>query len=122
LRIVSRITHERNMESIQRAGADLALSYASLGVQTLQSMVLGEELVILGEGVELHREPVPPSLEGKTLAESRIGAETGLAVVAVREKDQLITNPGASQVLRKDAQLLMIGSGEQLHAFHEAMG
>jgi len=122
LRIVSRITHERNMESIQRAGADLALSYASLGVQTLQSMVLGEELVILGEGVELHREPVPSCLEGKTLAESRIGAETGLAVVAVREKDQLITNPGASQVLRKGAQLLMIGSAEQLHAFHEAMG
>jgi voltage-gated potassium channel len=122
LRIVSRITHERNMESIQRAGADLALSYASLGVQTLQSLVLGEELVILGEGVELHRETVPPSLEGKTLAESRIGAETGLAVVAVREKERLITNPGASQILAKDAQLLMIGSPEQLHAFREAVG
>jgi voltage-gated potassium channel len=121
LRIVSRITHERNMESIQRAGADLALSYSGLGVQTLLSTVLGEELVILGEGVEMHREPVPPSLAGKTLAESRIGADTGLTVVAVREAGQIITNPGASHTLAKGAELLMMGSVEQLRLFHQAM-
>jgi voltage-gated potassium channel len=119
LRIVSRITHERNMESIQRAGADMALSYASLGVQTLYSMIMGQDLVFLGEGVELHREPVPPSLEGKTLAESRIGAATGLAVVAVRDGERVITTPGASQTLAKGAELLMIGSHEQVRAFHE---
>lgn len=120
LRIVSRITHDRNIESIQRAGADLALSYASLGVQTLQSMVLGHDLVVLGEGVEMHRAPVPRALAGRTLAESRIGADTGLAVVAVRDGGKVITNPGASQVLTEGAELLMIGSPEQVRLFHEA--
>ncbi|MCH7473955.1 MAG: NAD-binding protein, partial [Gemmatimonadetes bacterium] len=33
-RILTRVTHERNVEAIQRAGADFVLSYASLGVQT----------------------------------------------------------------------------------------
>jgi Trk K+ transport system NAD-binding subunit len=36
LRIVSRITHERNLEAIHRAGADFVLSYASLGVERVQ--------------------------------------------------------------------------------------
>ena len=31
LRIVSRITHERNVEAIHRAGADFVLSYTTLG-------------------------------------------------------------------------------------------
>jgi voltage-gated potassium channel len=57
LRIVSRITHERNMESIQRAGADMALSYASLGVQTLYSMIMGQDLVFLGEGLSCTGNP-----------------------------------------------------------------
>jgi voltage-gated potassium channel len=35
--IVSRITHERNLPSIQRAGADLTLSYDTLAVETLLS-------------------------------------------------------------------------------------
>jgi voltage-gated potassium channel len=33
LRIISRITHEKNIEAIYRAGADFAISYASLGVE-----------------------------------------------------------------------------------------
>jgi K+/H+ antiporter YhaU regulatory subunit KhtT len=54
------------------------------------------------------------------LAESRIGAATGLAVVAVRDGERVITTPGASQILAKGAELLMIGSHEQVRAFHEA--
>ena len=38
-RILTRVTHERNVEAIQRAGADFVLSYASLGVQTVYSIV-----------------------------------------------------------------------------------
>jgi voltage-gated potassium channel Kch len=41
LRIVSRITHERNVEAIHRAGADFVLSYTSLGVDNLMSLISG---------------------------------------------------------------------------------
>ena len=42
LRIVSRITHERNVEAIHRAGADFVLSYTSLGVDSIMSLVNGD--------------------------------------------------------------------------------
>jgi voltage-gated potassium channel len=38
LRIVSRITHERNIEAVHRAGADFVLSYTSLGVESIMSL------------------------------------------------------------------------------------
>ena len=87
IRIISRITHERNLEAIYRAGADFVLSYATLGVTSLLSIVHDRELVLAGEGVDLFVEPVPAALAGKTLGESGIGAETGLNVIAVEKPD-----------------------------------
>ena len=43
LRVVSRITHERNLDAIHRAGADFVLSYASLGVEAVFSILQGKE-------------------------------------------------------------------------------
>jgi len=65
VRIVSRITHERNLESIHRAGADLVLSYASLAVESIVALLQRRELVMLGEGVEFFAVPVPPALVGR---------------------------------------------------------
>ena len=73
LRIVSRITHERNVEAIHRAGADFVLSYATLGVESVMSLLRGYELVVLGQGVELFSVAVPPALAGRRLADSGIG-------------------------------------------------
>lgn len=119
-RIVSRITHERNVEAIQRAGADFVLSYASLGVQTALSMIQGHELVVLGEGVDLFRLKVPHSLAGTTLAGGGIGARTGLNVIAIETADRTVTSPPPSTVLREDAVLLVLGSSEQRKLFAEA--
>ena len=74
LRIVSRITHERNIEAIHRAGTDFVLSYASLGAEYVLSLVQGHELVMLREGVELFAVPLPPALDGQTLAESEVAS------------------------------------------------
>ena len=37
--IVSRITHDRNLEAIHRAGADFVLSYTTLGIEAAMSVV-----------------------------------------------------------------------------------
>ncbi len=50
LRIVSRVTHERNLEAIHRAGADFVLSYTTLGIEAVVSALRGHPLVLLGEG------------------------------------------------------------------------
>ena len=59
LRIVSRITHERNLEAIHRAGADFVLSYTTLGIEAVMSLLHGHPPVLLGEGVELFSVQVP---------------------------------------------------------------
>ena len=120
LRIVSRITHNRNLEAIHRAGADFALSYSSLGSEAVVSLIEGHELVILGEDVDLFPVQVPPSLENKTLAESGIGSRTGLSVVAVQQDGRLVTNLQASMQLEAGAQLVMLGSVQQRKAFTDA--
>lgn len=122
LRIVSRITHDRNIASIRRAGADLVMSYAGLGVANLASMARGRRMIELGEGVELFEEDLPDRLKGKTLAESGIGAETGLTVVAVERGDELSAAPRASERLTDQCRLFMIGTPEQHQTFQDRYG
>ncbi len=122
LRIVSRVTHERNLEAIHRAGADFVLSYSTLGAEAVFSVLQGHELVILGEGVDLFTADLPPSLQGKTLAETRIGSRTGLSVVAVSQNGQLVTRLQSSMRLEPGAELIMLGSVQQRQAFADAFG
>ena len=120
LRIVSRITHNRNLEAIHRAGADFALSYSSLGAEAVVSYLEGHEIVILEEDVDLFSVQLPSSLENKTLAESGIGSRTGLSVVAVQRDGQLVTNLRASMQLEAGAQLIMLGSMQQRRMFSDS--
>jgi len=120
LRIVSRITHERNLEAIHRAGADFVLSYSTLGVEAVFSVLQGYEPIILGEGVDLFTVDLPPSLQGKMLAETGIGSRTGLSVVAVGQNAQLVTKLHSSMRLEPGAELIMLGSVKQRQAFADA--
>ena len=122
LRIVSRITHERNLEAIHRAGADFVLSDSTLGAEAVFSVLEGRELVILGEGVDLLAVDLPASLQGKTLAETGIGSRTGLSVVAVSQNGQLVTSLQSSMRLEPGAELIMLGSVRQRQAFADAFG
>ena len=119
LRIVSRITHERNIEAIHRAGADFVLSYTTLGVESVMSLLRGYELVVLGEGVELFSIAVPPSLSGRRLADSGIGSGTGMSVVALDRGGTLVTRLTGETPLETGAVLLMLGSLEQRRKFAE---
>jgi Trk K+ transport system NAD-binding subunit len=120
LRIVSRITHERNVEAIHRAGADFVLSYTSLGVETIMSLVSGAANVMLGEGIRLFELRVPASLAGQPLAESGIGSRTGLSVVALEDPEGRLTPLTAGTVLPGGGKLLMLGSDDQRQRFAEA--
>jgi Trk K+ transport system NAD-binding subunit len=122
LRIVSRITHERNLEAIHRAGADFVLSYTTLGVEAVMSLLRGYPPVLLGEGVELFSVPVPPSLAGTLLLESAIGSKTGLSAVALKRGDELIAPLSSEMVLESGTDLVMLGSHEQRAAFIREFG
>jgi voltage-gated potassium channel len=118
-RIVSRITHQRNVPSIRRAGADLALSYGELGVESIYSLIQNRSQVILGQGVELSTFPLPAGLEGSTLAESGIGASTGVNVIAVETPDGGVQFAQGSTPLSAGDQLVVIANHEQMERFRE---
>ncbi|MGA1206006.1 MAG: potassium channel family protein [Opitutales bacterium] len=122
LSIVSRITKERNIEAIYRAGADFVLSYASLGCEFVTAYLMGRQPVMVGEGADFFNVEVTRSLCGRTLAQSGIGAKTGLTVIAIQEGERTITNPTANTVLAKSARLLMLGTNDQRETFNEHFG
>ncbi len=119
VRIVSRVTHERNLRAVQRAGADVALSHTSLGVSSVFAALNQRELVILGEGVELHEFDVPPDLVGATLESAAIAAKTGLNVIAIQKADDSIGIPTGSTVFEENDSLVMIGAQAQLQQFQD---
>ena len=116
-RVFTRVTHERNVEAIQRAGADFVLSYGSFGLQAVFSIVQGRELVVLGEGLDLFYVPLPKSLEKKRLAEADIEARTGLNVIGLRENGRVITNVSPYRKLTKGSSLVVLGSAQQRELF-----
>lgn len=120
LNIVSRITKERNIEAIYRAGADFVLSYASLGREYITAHLLGREPILVGEGADFYSVKVPASLVGKALVDSGIGRQTGLVVIAVETARNTVTNPPPATILPEDARLLMLGTNAQWQAFQEA--
>ncbi len=117
LKIVSRISDARNIDIIHRAGADFVLSYATLGSVIILSIIKGQKLTVLGEGVDLFITPTPSSLFGKTLAESGLGAKTGLSVIAINENQKVITNLTAETKLSRGAEIVMIGNTEMRERF-----
>jgi Trk K+ transport system NAD-binding subunit len=117
--ILSRITHDRNLAAIQRAGADLILSYSTLGAESVLALLQGRPPVVLGAGLSFHDLPCPGELAGKTLGESGIGKRTGLTVIAVEREEELLTDTGPATRLDPGCVLLVLGTDEQVVSFRE---
>lgn len=120
LRIISRITHDRNVEAIHRAGADFALSYTTLGAEAIVSLLRGHEPVLLGEGVQVFTIEVPRSLANVALRDSGIGSRTGMSVVGVQGASGEVSLLTATTILEPGTALVMLGSRDQRKAFADA--
>jgi K+/H+ antiporter YhaU regulatory subunit KhtT len=73
--------------------------------------------VVLGEGADLFVLAIPAMLAGKSLAESEIGARSGLHVIAIRKAGEALTNPAATALLPEGGELIVIGTSEQRMQF-----
>ncbi|MDE0033949.1 MAG: NAD-binding protein [Deltaproteobacteria bacterium] len=120
--ILSRLTHPRNLEAIYRAGADFALSYASLGVEDIFAQLHAQELLVIGEGVEIFVVPAPATLVGRDLGGCAVSERTGLTIVGVQQNGVVVTNPPGSTSLQKGTELIMLGSNKQRQAFARDFG
>lgn len=115
--IVSRVTHERNLDVMHRAGANFVLSESSLGAKLLLSVLQNRELIVLGEDEDIFITPLPASLENVSLAESGIGAKTGLIVIGTQREGETLGAPAATTPLEAGTHLLLLGTRSERDEF-----
>ena len=122
VQIVSRATLDRNVATLHRAGADFVMSYASMGANAVFNVLEGGDVVMLAEGLDVFRHPVPPPLAGRALAETRIREATGCSVVALETAGEMVINPPPDTRLPAAAELILIGTTEAERRFVERFG
>ena len=122
IQIVSRATLERNVATLHRAGADFVMSYASMGANAVFNVLEKGDVVMLAEGLDVFRHPVPPSLTGRPLATTGIREATGCSVVALEVGGAAAINPPPETTLPAGAELILIGTTDAERRFVQRFG
>jgi voltage-gated potassium channel len=120
IQILGRAAAERNVSTLHRAGADFVLSYASIGANILLNLLHRIDTLLLAEGLNAFRVGMPPTLVGRSLAESKVRELTGCNVIAVAHGDEMEINPDGHRPLSADAELIVIGDAESEQRFAAA--
>ncbi|HEX2081851.1 MAG TPA: NAD-binding protein [Longimicrobium sp.] len=122
IQIVSRATLERNVATLHRAGADFVMSYASMGANAVFNVLEKGDVVMLAEGLDVFRHPIPRPLVGRTLATTGIREATGCSVVALEVEGSAVINPPPETVLPAGAELILIGTTDAERRFVQTFG
>ncbi|MGV0033948.1 MAG: potassium channel family protein [Candidatus Azotimanducaceae bacterium WSBS_2022_MAG_OTU7] len=112
IQIICRATFERNLAAMHRAGCDIALSYASLGANALFNLLHRVDLMLVAEGLDVFKVPVPEELAGKTLSEAAFRKRTNCSVIGIDSHDKTMTHPGPDTRLPEGAEIVLIGTPE----------
>lgn len=110
LQVISRATLERSVAALHRAGADIVMSYASMGSTALFNLLQRSDLLMIAEGLDVFKVKVPHQLHGKTLADSNIRQVSGCTVIGIDENDVTTTHPGPMTVLSENSEIVLIGT------------
>jgi Trk K+ transport system NAD-binding subunit len=109
-RIVSRSKLDRNVSTLYRAGADAVLSYAGTGSAAIWNHLRGDETVLVAQGLNVFRTPIPEELAGTTLAAAHVHRRTSCNVVAVERDGVLVGNPDPHEPLPLTGELVIVGT------------
>ena len=112
IQIICRTTFERNLAAMHRAGCDMALSYTSLGANALFNLLHRVDLLMVAEGLDVFKVPVPEELVGKTLAEADLRQRTNCSVIGIDSDDKTTTNPEPDYRLPEEGEIVLIGTPE----------
>lgn len=119
IQIISRANKDRTISKLHRAGADLVMSYASLGADTIINLLKPNEVLTIAEGLNVFREQVTSSIAGTTLAENRIREKTGCSVIAINSRGRLDLSPDPFTPLKDDDELILVGTFEAEKSFRQ---
>ncbi len=119
IQVISRATNERSVSKLHMAGADLVMSYASMGANRIINILKSDEISMFTEGLNIFSRPMPRSLVGKNLIESNIRQTTDCSVIAMKSSAGLEVGPDPSLPLKEQDELLLIGTTEAEQKFLE---
>lgn len=122
VQIISRATHDRNVSTLHRAGADFVLSYASMGSNAIFNFLDGDDILMVAEGLHIAETNVPAQLQGKTLAQAAIPKRTECQVVALRRGEIVDTHLSADSVLHPDGRMILVCTPESEQRFLKEFG
>ncbi len=120
IQIISRCTRERNARTLHRAGADLVLSSASMGANTIFNLLRKSDNLLLAEGVCIFPSPVPQAMRGRRLIDCAVRSETGCTIIAVETQGERIVNLEPDTLLPENGTLLLVGTLEAEERFLKA--
>lgn len=109
LQVIARSNRDRNVITLNRAGADSVLSYASLGATAILNNLGDNDSLVLAEGLEMFSTPMPKAMAGRSLAQAKVRELTGCNVVAVSHDGTTTPNPDPTVPLPREASLVVIG-------------
>jgi len=72
------------------------------------------DLLMVAEGLDVFKVPVPEELAGKTLAEADLKQRTNCSVIGIdsHDKTQTKTDPGPDSKLPEEGEIVLIGTPE----------
>ncbi|MDH3349886.1 MAG: NAD-binding protein [Desulfobulbaceae bacterium] len=119
IQIISRATQERNVSKLHRAGADLVMSYASMGANVIMNLLNPNGVLTIAEELSVFRVPIHPSITGKTLQQSMIREKTECSVIAINRDGIPIFSPDPQMELLEEDELIIVGTGHAEKSFKE---
>ena len=112
LQVITRVTLDRNITTVHRAGSDFVMSYASTGANSIFNVLKRGDTLMVAEGLDVFRVKIPPTLSGRTITESGIRRLTGCTIIALSIDGDAQINPDPRQPLPVEGELILIGSTE----------
>ncbi len=113
MQIISRATRDRSVSKLHQAGADLVMSYASMGANSVINYIKGDNVLMVAEGLDIFREKVTGNLHDKTLGQSDIRMKSGCNVIAIESPARGTTiNPEPDSRLEEGDELILIGTSD----------
>ena len=112
IQIISRATFEQSVAALHRAGANIVMSYASMGSNALFNLLQRSDLLMIAEGLDVFKVRVPRDLAGKTLAEANFRHRTHCSVIGIDSDEETVTNPEPDSVIPAGGEIVLIGRPE----------
>jgi voltage-gated potassium channel len=122
IQIIGRSRLERNIATLHRAGADMVMSYGSMGANTILTILHRSDVLMVAEGLDFFKIKVPHTLANRTLAQTTLRRATGCTVVALSTEEGMVVNPDPHMPLPANAEMVLIGTTDAENRFLDRYG